>query len=284
MRRSTRWILCLVSATACAAPAPAVTPRPAIEPPAPAALDPSSPPWILQPSGAPVTRTIRLETELRSRVDTVERRDSIRTVVTAEWSRVVGGGTVRLSGLLTDFRVGIDTAELTIPQGLSLPLPFAALDGTETVAPRLIRPDPAGCGTEAAATHALREVFLTLPTRLEPTTTWRDSASYTICRDSVPLVAVSTRVYRVMGATRLAGELVIRIERHSRLTLRGAGRQFGEPIDIAADGEGVATLFVPLAGGTVVEGTGESTLRMTMRGRRRSQELTQHTRIAISAP
>lgn len=284
MRRATRWILCLVCATACAAPVPAVMPRPAIEPPTSAPTDPSAPPWILQPGTGPVTRTLRLETELRSRIDTVERRDSIRAVITAEWSRVVGDGAVRLSGLLTDFRVGIDTAGLATPRGLSLPLPFAVLDGTEAGAPRLIRPDPAGCGLESAAANALRELFLTLPKRLEPTTTWHDSASYTICRDSVPLSAVSARSYRVVGATRLAGELVLQLERRSHLTLRGTGRQFDERIDISAEGEGTTTLFIQLAGGAVFEGTGESTLRMTMRGRRRSQELTQHTRIVISRP
>ena len=284
MRRVSRWILCLVSATACAAPAPSAVPRPAIVPPTTVPIDPSTPPWTIEPSAGPVTWTIRLATELRSRVDTVEQLDSIRTVVTAEWSRVVGDGTVRLSGLLTEFRLGVDIAGLETPRGLSLPLPFAALVGTESDAPRLIRPDPAGCGLESAAAHALRELFLTLPKRLEPTTTWRDSATYTICRDSVPLSAVSTRHYRVVGAARLAGELVIQVERRSHLTLRGAGRQFDEPIDISAEGEGVATLFVRVAGGMVFEGMGESTLRMTMRGRRRSQELTQHTRIAVSAP
>jgi hypothetical protein len=185
---------------------------------------------------------------------------------------------------VTAFGVAVDSAGLLAPPGLTLPLPFVALDGVGAAAPRVLRPDPAGCGPEAGTAHILREALLALPGRLEANTTWRDSATYPICRDSVLLTAISTRTFRIVRATRRSGALVVEVERRSALTLRGDGRQFGEPISIEARGDGVATLFVQLAGSVVVDGTGESTLTMTMRGRRRSQELTQHTRIMISSP
>jgi hypothetical protein len=261
-------------ATACAAPAAAPAPRPAAEAVTPAAVDPLAAPWSVTAASGAITQEIRLETSLVSRVDTLERRDTIRTVVSAEWSRVHGDGDARLAGLLTGFRLSADSTEPVTPAGLKLPVPFSALDGVGALQ----------AGLEAAATSALREVFVTMPPRLTPGTRWRDSSSHVLCRDAIALRVQSAREFRVLGAERRDGHLVVLLERHSRTTMRGEGLQFGESITVEALGEGEAQLAVRLAGGFVMAGSGESVLRMTMRGRRRSQELTQRTRIEILAP
>lgn len=271
-------------ASACAAPAAAPAPRPSAETAAPAVVDPLTAPWSVTAASGAITQEIRLEASLVSRIDTVERRDTIRTVVSAEWSRVHGDGAARLAGLLTGFRLSGDSAEPVTPSGLLLPVPFSALDGVGALQARLTSPDPAGCGLDAAAISALREVFVTVPSRLVPGTKWQDSSSHVLCRDSIALKVRSAREFRVLGAERRDGHIVVLLERRSRTTMHGEGHQFGEPITVDAQGEGVAQLVVRLAGGFVVGGSGESELRMTMRGRRRSQELTQRTRIEILAP
>ena len=145
-------------------------------------------------------------------------------------------------------------------------------------------PEPSGCGLDAAAALGVRELFLAMPRRLEPGTTWSDSARYTICRDSIPLGVEAVREFRVTAAERRAGGIVVLLARRSRVTMHGEGRQYGETVVIEATGESTAQLAVRLVGAYIESGSGESTLRMTMRGRRRSQELTQHTRIEILTP
>lgn len=281
-----RWSckLILVASTACVAPAPAAAPRPVTEAPIPAAIDPLSAPWIPEVTRGSVTQQLQLEATLVSRIDTVERRDTIRTALTAEWSRVTGDGALRISGLVTSFRVSSDTSEPSTPTGILLPLPFTALDADGALPARLVRPEPSGCGLDAAAALGVREFFLSMPRRLEPGTAWSDSSRYTICRDSIPLSVESVREFRVTGAERRARGIVVLVERRSRVTMRGEGKQFGESIVIEAGGDGQAQLAVRLTGAFIEAGSGESTLRMTMRGRRRSQELTQHTRLAILTP
>lgn len=272
-------------AAACVTAAPAPATRPAAELPAlPVAVDPLTAPWIPEITRRSVSQELRLDASLVSRVDSVERVDTIRTVLTVEWSRVSGDDTPRVSGLITGFRNSTDTLAPATPSGLLLPMPFSALDAVGTLPARLTRPEPSGCGLEAAAALGVRELLLAMPRRLELGTTWTDSARYTICRDSIPLIVESVRDFRVTGAERGAGGIVVLVTRHSRVTMRGEGRQYGEALVIEAAGEGTAHLVVRLAGAYIERGSGETTLRMTMRGRRRSQELTQRTRIEILTP
>lgn len=269
---------------ACVAASPPPASRPGTEAVVPDRHDPLSAPWSVDAGSGSVAQEVRLEASLVSRVDSVERRDTIRTVVSAEWSRIRGDGALRLAGLLTSFRVSADSTEPVTPAGLLLPLPFSAVEGAGTFQARVTAPDAGGCGPDAAAISVLRELFVTPPRRLEPGTAWRDSSSHVICRDSIALTVSSTREFRVVGAERQDGQVVVLLERRSWTTMHGEGRQFGEPLSIVADGEGLAQLAVRLSGGFIVAGTGESELRMTMRGRRRSQELTQRTRMEIVTP
>ena len=74
------------------------------------------------------------------------------------------------------------------------------------------------------------------------------------------------------------------MDRTSSVSLVGEGVQFGEKISLAAEGSGTMRIELDPASSTVVAAQGEAELKMTMRGRRRSQELRQHTRIEITSP
>ncbi len=283
-RRTLAGLITVFVVCACAAPAAVPAPEPVVARPAPVALDPLRAPWTPDLTNASVRQELRLEASLLSRIDTAERRDTLRSALAVEWSRVNGEGAPRTSGLVTAFGISADTSAPAALPGLRMPIPFTVLNAVGTVAPRLTRPEPGSCGLDAAATSGVRELLITLPPRLEPGTAWTDSARYTICRDSVSLTVESVREFRVAGAERRASGVVVLIERRSHTTMHGEGRQFGEAITIDATGEGSAQLAVRLAGAFVERGEGESLLRMTMRGRRRSQELTQHTRLEIVTP
>lgn len=225
-----------------------------------------------------------LETELRTRTDTLVTVDSLRTAFVAEWTRLAADAEGRIAGLIREFSLSADSSAPVTPAGLLLPIPFAAELGAVGTQPRIARPDPAACTLDAAASQPLRELLLSPPQRLEPGTAWSDSATTSICRDSIPLTVRSVRHFVVRDAAMREGGLVVRVERTSTVQLAGDGRQFGEPLTIAAEGEGRLELYLRVPDGVVIEGAGEQVLRMTMRGRRRSQELAQRTRITITEP
>ena len=271
--------------SACGAAAPLPSPRP--EQPAPTAevRDPLAEPWMIRRAVGSVTHEIRLDAVLTSRIDSIEQSDTLRAIVAASWSKVAGAGGARLSGLLTSSRIaGADTALATTPAGLNLPIPFAAQLGARGDQPRFTSPRADDCSAAAAAVQSLREVMLSPPERLTKELSWADSARYVVCRDSLLLSVNSVRQYRVLGAVLRGGEVVVRVERRSTSTMSGDGTQFGEPLTIAAEGSGTAVLALRLDGGVPVAGEGDAELRMTMRGRRRTQELRQRTHITIVTP
>lgn len=273
----------VIGTAACAPPvrSPAERPIVVVAPPGP--IDSLAAPWFPDARGGSIAQEIRMVSALQSRVDSTERLDSLRAVIGVEWSRLAGAP-ARVSGLLTEFRVSGDTTAPVRPAGLRLPIPFAGLEGRDGTQLAVERPVVAGCGPDAAALQAVREAIIAFPARLEAGTTWADSARYTVCRDSIPLAVRSVRTYRVVGAERLAGAIVVLIDRESQVTMRGTGTQFGELLSIEAVGRGAMRLVVRLDGAVVVQGRGESTLDMTMRGRRRSQVLSQHTHLEITSP
>ena len=61
----------------------------------------------------------------------------------------------------------------------------------------------------------------------------------------------------------------------------GAGTQYGEPVTITGASNGATMFEVALADGAVVFASGDSELRMTFTGRRKRQDVLQHSRISI---
>ncbi|MCE9602179.1 MAG: hypothetical protein K8S21_08205 [Gemmatimonadetes bacterium] len=277
-------VVALSSALACAAPASTPAPAPTPVQRAPDARDPLEAPWSIAHQAGSFTNTLRLSSELVSRVDSVERTDSSHTLVVVSWSRLAGAEAPRVSGLVTAYAAGGAAEALAPIPGLLLPVPFSAADAQGAGQARLDAAASAACSPAAAVLQPLRELFVSAPPRLTPGTSWSDSASYAICRDSIPLAVRSSRTFRVVGAERRGELVVVLVDRTSQVTVRGEGTQFGEPLAITAEGSGSMRLAMSRDSGTIVEARGDTELRMTMRGRRRSQDLRQRTRIEISSP
>lgn len=283
-RRIGMLVIAISTAHACAAPpaVPAPLPAPVQQPPS--VRDALEAPWsIARPAGS-FAHTLRLTSYLVSRVDSVERTDSSSTVVVVSWSRLAGAEPARLSGLVTTYVTGNATEAPAPVPGLLLPLPFSAVDAQGARQARFDAASSASCSPAAAVLQPLRELFVSVPSRLAPGTSWSDSAVYAICRDSIPLTVHSSRTFRVVGAERRGELVVVLVDRTSAVTLRGEGTQFGEPLSIAAEGSGSMRLALSRESGSILDARGDAELHMTMRGRRRSQDLRQRTRIEITAP
>lgn len=279
------WLGAIVGVVvACAAPASMPSPRPAPSSGAPSERDPLEAPWAMVRSAGSFAHTLRLSSELVSRVDTVTRVDSSTATLSVSWSRLAGSEPARLSGLVTLYAVGAGAGDPPALAGLLLPIPFSATEGWNASQARLEVPASGACGLAATAFPVLRELLVSPPTRLVEGSSWSDSASYDLCRDSIPLRIKSVRRFVVIGAERRGTEVLVLVDRTSSVSIEGGGIQFGEPLTITAAGTGTMRLELRPAGAVVVSAHGQSELSMTMRGRRRTQELRQHTRIEITSP
>lgn len=282
LRLALASLVCITMA--CARPATRANPaRP--EPTAPAAVTPDrlDPPWEIRAATGGITQRLRIASELESIVDTVLRRDSTVLELGLSWSRLAGTASDRISGLVTSVRLGVSDSLLETPAGVLVPLPFSATRGV-TGGAELSAPDLTSCAMTAALVAPLREALIFPPRRLTPGLLWTDSTTVSVCRDSIPLTVATQRQYRVLSAQAEGADVVVLLERRTRVQMEGRGTQFGEPIEISAEGEGSTSLVLRLAGAYVLRANGAQELRMTMRGRRRTQELRQRSRIEIIQP
>jgi hypothetical protein len=270
---------------ACARPAPRANPAARPDAPAAAVVTPDrlEAPWQISAATAGITQRLRIVSELESTIDTVLRRDSSVLELGLAWSRLAGTAPERISGLVTSVRLGISDSLLATPVGVLMPLPFSATRGVAGGA-ELSAPDLASCAVTAALVAPLREALIFPPKRLTPGLLWTDSSTVSVCRDSIPLTVATQRQYRVLSAQAEGSDVVVLLERRTRMQMQGRGTQFGEPIEISAEGEGSTSLVLRLAGAYVLRANGAQELRMTMRGRRRTQELRQRSRIEIIQP
>jgi hypothetical protein len=279
----------LMFAAACAPAGPARPPRP--EPAGVSVAErPSAERWIVRATSEPRTHEVRLEGTLTSRIDTLERTDTLRAEVRTTWTFAAAPPAApnvpaRISGTITAFRVAFAGSDsLHRPDGLALPVLYAADWAAPGEQPQLTLPRAEECGAGAAALATLRELWISPPDTLAVGREWADSARYLTCRDSIPIAVTSLRAFRVLGAEERDGATFVRIARRSTTHMTGSGTQFGEPLEIEAEGVGEAVLELALAGGAIRSGAGESELRMQMRSRRRTQELVQRTRLTIVVP
>ena len=270
---------------ACARPAPRANPAARPDAPAAAVVTPDrlEAPWQISAATAGITQRLRIVSELESTIDTVLRRDSSVLELGLTWSRLAGTAPERISGLVTSVRLGVSDSLLATPVGVLMPLPFSATRGVAGGA-ELSAPDLASCAVTAALVAPLREALIFPPKRLTPGLLWTDSSTVSVCRDSIPLTVATQRQYRVLSAQAEGSDVVVLLERRTRVQMQGRGTQFGEPIEISAEGEGSTSLVLRLAGAYMLRANGAQELRMTMRGRRRTQELRQRSRIEIIQP
>lgn len=261
---------------------PRTTPRPAAE------VVPSDPlrlPWLVSRAAAPVEQIIHVAAILESRTDSLSpaRVDTLQSQLVVTWSSPSIRYPLRFVGSVTDYRIGTAAGD-SLERVAELPLPFSfsAEQRDRTMQAAFSSPVAAECATpQASVVHGVRDLWLSLPDTLSPGRTWKDSTTYVVCRDSIPLTMRVEREFRVTGAAWKDSVVVATIERRTVTRLSGNGLQFGEPISIRGEGTGSVMFEVSLSTGIALFASGESVLELSMTGRRRSQQLTQRSRISI---
>jgi hypothetical protein len=284
MRRA--WLVTAVVTlmTACGGALPAVR-APEATPVASVPVDLLATPWRLGNGRAVRTQRIAVTATLVSRVDSLVRTDSVASELVVSWGDDGRLAEAPIPVRVTRYavRVAPDTA-WRVPPGVASVFELSATPQRGAV-PELCRVSgPACTAANVAAAQGWQESWLGLPNALEPGMTWRDSTTYTVLRDSIPLAVTSVRDFTVREAVVRDGAVVVVIDRRSTQQLVGEGRQFGEVVRIAGTGEGVMRLEVALATGAVLRGDGTSLLTLQLVGRRRRQSLTQESHLTITAP
>jgi hypothetical protein len=256
-------------------------PRPA-EHAAPA--DPLSAPWVVRRSDGPIEQRLHVAATLESQLDSTKpsTADTLQSQLTASWSMASGNFPRRFIGSISDYRVsGAMGDSLRVPQGLALPFSFVAEQSTPREQPRFVSPDADACAPAASLVHGVRDLWLSLPDTLRAGMEWEDSTTYGVCRDSVLLSMEVRRTFRVTGALLRDSAVLVTVERRTATRLWGSGRQFGDSVTFSGEGTGTAMFEVSLISGAAAFASGESELRVVMRGSRRTQQLTQRSRISI---
>lgn len=242
-------------------------------------------PWRLRNARAVRAQRIAVTASLTSRVDSFVRTDSVASDLVVTWGDDSRSANTPLPVRVVRYavRVAPDTT-WRVPPGVESPFELLATPAGDAV-PVLCRVSAPACtAANIAAAQGWQESWLGLPNTLAPGTTWRDSTSYTVLRDSIPLAVTSVREFTVREAVLREGAVVVMIDRRSTQRLAGEGRQFGEAVRITGSGEGVMRLEVALANGAVLRGDGTALLTLQLVGRRRTQELLQESHLTITAP
>lgn len=284
MRRAISLLALCATALSCSrsgfVPRPAGRAAPVV-----AAVDSLAAPWRIRDAGRPRAQRLVVAAVLTSRVDTTTRVDSLSSAMTFEWSFSGASTPRRVAGMVRAFelRVTGDTAWRPL-DAVALPVSFVADQTQGNSAPHLMIPEAASCSAQAAVVQGWRESWVNAPAVLNVGTRWRDSTDAPLCRDGLVLQTVVVREFVVLRAERREDETVVVVRRTSRITLDGRGVQFGDSVHVVGQGDGSATLAVSLEGGAIVVGEGSSELRLTLKGRRRTQELVQHSALSISRP
>jgi hypothetical protein len=270
--------------TACGGALPAAR-APGAAPTASAPVDLLATPWRLGNGRAARTQRIQVEAQLTSRVDSTIRTDSVASDLIVSWGDDGRAGTAALPVRLVGYavRVAPDTA-WRVPPGVTIGAELSVTPMPGAVPALCAATAPTCTTSNIAAVQGWQESWLGLPSAMEPGTTWRDSTTYTVLRDSIPLTVTSVREFTVREAVRRERAVVLIIDRRSTQQLAGEGRQFGEAVRITGSGEGVMRLEVALTNGAVLRGDGTSVLTLQLVGRRRTQELTQESHLTITAP
>lgn len=283
-RRALLFAAGVTALTACGGALPAAR-APEVAPAAVAPVDLLATPWRLGNARAVRTQRITVTASLTSRVDSLVRTDSVASELLVTWGDDSRAANAPLPVRVVRYgvRVAPDTT-WRVPPGVESPLELLATPEREAVPALCASPAPACTAANIAAAQGWQESWLGLPNSLAPGTTWRDSTSYSVVRDSIPLAVTSVREFTIREAVLRDGAVVVVIDRRSTQQLAGEGRQFGEGVRITGRGEGLMRLEVALANGAVLRGDGTALLALQLVGRRRTQELLQESHITITAP
>lgn len=242
-------------------------------------------PWAIRGVERPRAQRVDVSAELESRIDSVSRVDSLATRAWYDWAEHPQAAQRRVVGMVRAFalRSGSDSLWRVL-DAPALPVSFVAEVPWPGSVPELQLPRADGCDPQAAIVPGWRETWVSPPRELSLGTTWRDSSESPLCRDGILLETSMVRVFVVETAIVRDGQLRIVVRRRSQGSIRGSGLQFGDSVRFLGDVRGEARLELLPEGAIIAHGDGHSELRLTMRGRRRTQELVQRSALVIGLP
>lgn len=244
--------------------------------------DPLAPPWRIHRTGQARTHSIQINTLLESRIDSTVSSDTFNVEM------IVSSGSPSLafpqiySGTINSYMISLGADSVAVPSSLTLPVQFVTEQTTAQQPMAIVRPLESDCADPAGSiVSLLRDLWYTAPDSLYPGVSWQDSLETSICRDSIPLVVVTVRDFRVTGVLQRGGVTAVSIERRTSTSVSGTGLQFGVPISLRGHGRGDMMLEVSLDGGQVIFASGDNELTLEMESARRNQIVTQRSRISI---
>ena len=275
-RRPATLALLLLAAAACGPGLePSATPTPAAPPAAPP--DPT-PPAAAAAAFAYGPGTETFVVERRATVEvTGDTGLATDTVVTTAVVRVSLAAT-RLAGTVDSFAVAGGARVPPAPAPV-LPLPFAGLVEGGRVTIDASGDEAAVCRPDAAALAAAGELYpfvVARPVGAE----WADTVMSEGCRGGVRLTTVAVHRYR---AARQAqdGPPLLRVERTTELSVRGAGRMARTPVTAEGSGTGQGTFLLDPAAGRLLEGRTATTLQLTVDVAGRVERATQRAETVV---
>jgi len=216
--------------------------------------------------------TIHTAAHVSISADTMMRADTLESVSIV---RATPQGTAYLVVVDSHTVAGAGLPARAIARDVRTVARHAASNGWEFVGVG----DP--CATPAATVvEATRDLWVRWPTRVRRGSEWRDTSRSTLCRDGIPLTAITERTYRVDALPDRANAPVI-VTRRSVVTLTGRGLLRSDPTEIVGQGSGTARLYLDPATGWLDSLRGDAVLSMDVRGSTRTQRITQQSQSHI---
>ena len=269
-----------VMVAACRPPIPQQVIVPEAPPPAPVVVaSVTAGPWSWTPVRERRSYLVTQSALITTRQDTLTQIDSVSSELSAAFTSFVTAN--RISGAVTAFRVATGARNPSTPAGLSFPIAIAATGtpsgfGIDLQWSMTTPVEGAPCSTTAwTVVQGVRDLWFRAPETLRLGTTWRDSTSYTSCRDGIPLKLHMERTFRVSGVIEREGRAVLTVLRETLTTLSGEGTQFGERVQFTGTGMGSLQFELEPASGELLTGSGTSALALTMQSRLRTQRVQQ---------
>ena len=276
-RPATSALLLLAAAAACGPGLePSATPAPAR--PAPASPDPA--PTL--PAAAAFAYGPGTETFVVERRATVEVAAdggvATDTVVSTALVRISLAAT-RLAGMVDSFTVAGPSRVPAAPAP-TLPLPFAG-----TVDGGRVTIDPSGdaaavCRPDAAVLAAVGELYPYVPAS-PAGARWADTVVAEGCRGGVRMTTVAVHRYRAERQAQDGAPPLLRVERETDLSVRGAGRMARVAVTAEGAGTGRGTFLLDPAAGRLLEGRTETTLELTVDAAGRVERATQRAETVV---
>ena len=213
-------MLAVIIASGCRPPVPqqVIVPEAHPQPVVPVVGSVTIGPWGWTPVRERRPYLVTQRALITTRQDTLTRIDTVTSELATAFTQFVQAN--RISGSLTSFRVATGTRGAATPAGVTVPITIAANavpSGYGATPQWSITTPVEGSPCSSAAwtvVQGVRDLWFRAPDTLRLGTIWRDSTSYTICRDGIPLHLHVERSFRVHEVTEREGRAV-RSEEHT---------------------------------------------------------------------